>query len=946
SPEYEAPRAEAGHAPVFMEHFDEDDSPRDRPSAVHAETLANSDFLARLSFADQNEDLSYLPPFGRKSQTVESQSPQEYRQTETMPSNRASKDTVVSALSSVAEYERTSIVSPPSSAGLPRSPTLPVEQPRSPLSSPKVRPLTPSDVEPESRTSRTPRHHASNSSRFSFQMGGADSAAQERLLEERHKLHASFGSDAGVEVGNEEDDDEDFDEDAMYDQDEMEQREGEGSGDDGDVPLTTHRNIAPVPGPLVSQQTENMKMSASQTSRPPLPPRDSSNLSTLPAPSPGVLYNIKGPTPIHSSEDSDAQDNGFTPIEIDDEGSSPTSGSQYSEPTQTDGEDDVPDSRITPGTLGFAGFHRPLAHTGTDRPDSGTLPTVSATGYVLASTGRDYAAPVYDEMYYDDGMIEQVGEDGMSVMDEAAFDDPSFPTRSQKDDRESSPVKEGDGDPPAISPYHESYVRKSILFAGDWLPKPTVAVQPPQEDATPVSPVQTETFRAVDESVTPYTQTSFAYHRALADGLHRAAADGRFLRQYSDATSTSHYTDRRTSEDSGANDLATDRKYSLAESQDSVYSKHTLVDPSGFDFGFDTADETEDEFEDEEIVAAANAEALANDADGFYGQEFGFYSKARGGDADGAEAVNGGYFGAPGIDMLARNRSLKEPNLTPITERSEFSARSSFVAGPLFGAQQHAAVATQPSPGLAQLARMNPYGFPPGYEDDLSHVRRMRNTFGQSNASLQSSNHSPDGFGASPTMMTTTTGAQGGSPSGPFVGRAGGGGGSPMAFQWSTESSNSSSVAGPDPKIGVAVYGRRFDASPAAHPRTDRPAGPYAAAPANLSAPTYNADSETTPRKPSAPAPAQQSPVTAKKQQQQQQQRAPPPPPPDNYSNSNGHNSRKTGAMATAAPGDSVTYVREQDAAGANRWVLERRRTAETGMLELVGREVVEGGRI
>lgn len=43
---------------------------------------------------------------------------------------------------------------------------------------------------------------------------------------------------------------------------------------------------------------------------------------------------------------------------------------------------------------------------------------------------------------------------------------------------------------------------------------------------------------------------------------------------------------------------------------------------------------------------------------------------------------------------------------------------------------------------------------------------------------------------------------------------------------------------------------------------------------------------------------------------------------------------------------DSVTYVREHDEAGEGRWVLERRRTAESGELELIGREIVEGGRI
>lgn len=41
-----------------------------------------------------------------------------------------------------------------------------------------------------------------------------------------------------------------------------------------------------------------------------------------------------------------------------------------------------------------------------------------------------------------------------------------------------------------------------------------------------------------------------------------------------------------------------------------------------------------------------------------------------------------------------------------------------------------------------------------------------------------------------------------------------------------------------------------------------------------------------------------------------------------------------------------MAYVREDDEKGGKRWVLERRRTAETGELELIGRTVVLGGRI
>lgn len=44
--------------------------------------------------------------------------------------------------------------------------------------------------------------------------------------------------------------------------------------------------------------------------------------------------------------------------------------------------------------------------------------------------------------------------------------------------------------------------------------------------------------------------------------------------------------------------------------------------------------------------------------------------------------------------------------------------------------------------------------------------------------------------------------------------------------------------------------------------------------------------------------------------------------------------------------GISVAYVRERDSDGADRWVLERRRTAEDGAMELIGREFISQGWI
>jgi hypothetical protein len=42
---------------------------------------------------------------------------------------------------------------------------------------------------------------------------------------------------------------------------------------------------------------------------------------------------------------------------------------------------------------------------------------------------------------------------------------------------------------------------------------------------------------------------------------------------------------------------------------------------------------------------------------------------------------------------------------------------------------------------------------------------------------------------------------------------------------------------------------------------------------------------------------------------------------------------------------DSISYIKDEESADG-RWILERRRTAETGEVEILEREVVEGGRI
>ena len=43
---------------------------------------------------------------------------------------------------------------------------------------------------------------------------------------------------------------------------------------------------------------------------------------------------------------------------------------------------------------------------------------------------------------------------------------------------------------------------------------------------------------------------------------------------------------------------------------------------------------------------------------------------------------------------------------------------------------------------------------------------------------------------------------------------------------------------------------------------------------------------------------------------------------------------------------DSISYMKEEDPVTGERWVLERRRTAETGEVEVLEREVISNGRI
>lgn len=224
-------------------------------------------------------------------------------------------------------------------------------------------------------------------------------------------------------------------------------------------------------------------------------------------------------------------------------------------------------------------------------------------------------------------------------------------------------------------------------------------------------------------------------HNALEFAANEAVTQGQFGRTFSTS-------ERSVRQDSISQTSHTGDSQPGLVSDDSRLSQ--VADMMGFDAVFDDniyIDDNiynDDAYYDDPIVAAANAEALENDDEGFYGQEFGFYAQAHGT----SELTNGGYFGPRGVEGISRSFSsrgkFQEPSLTPITERSEWSTRNSLIS-----LKAHGAAHSNPSlasPGLAQLVDM-------GNLDDemtLSALLKLRRgAWGGSNGSLRSSAGSP-----------------------------------------------------------------------------------------------------------------------------------------------------------------------------------------------------------
>ncbi|KAH9828241.1 hypothetical protein Tdes44962_MAKER09408 [Teratosphaeria destructans] len=478
-----------------------------------------------------------------------------------------------------------------------------------------------------------------------------------------------------------------------------------------------------------------------------------------------------------------------------------------------------------------------------------------------------------------------------------------------------------------------------------------------------------------DAEVVRRMQTNLAaYHAALAEAANRAQEEGRFARMPSTASTALNgslrakesFDDRSFySRDDGAgrlvvggDGLSSSISNLTRESEpDGSKASHYSPPKMSFDFGFDDSSPQQndataflddhsliDDFgTEDDIVAAANAEALANDEDGFYGSEFGFYAKARPNSSD-TEAINGGYFGEDGDDGLARGRSGMEPNLTPITERSEFSTRNSFINlghGGAFGPASAGLYGQSIGPASPALARMAVTSIVP--ENDVANFGQLRklraNAFGGSNGSLRNaaspgrnsgSTGSNAGLGllSSPNSTKSPTSAQG--YFGPMSGTH-------MAYGYSDHGSSNSTGSGSNtssahPSSAGGWSGFHIDSPPSRAWMPQENSSPRSSSSGfghgqqQCSSPLANAyDLDATPRK----LPTAEPMGTARKAA-----------PTFQLGESGREHSRKGS--------DAVTYVKEKDPTGSGKpqWVLERRRTGEQGQMELVGREVVQGGWI
>lgn len=841
-----SPRSGVNHTPVFTEDFEEEQYPAAGPHVRKASDISDLT-VPRPAFAKGSRPLS-LPPGSKSPEHAnvkeDCRLASAKEDVDHGPPVPPKNDSEVPSNSPLNTKKRIAIdvpTSPSKSTGISKSRSRSISQ------------VSGKDVSLHGFLS----HTKSTSSRFSFDMIGA--AEQERILEDRHRQKAlDMSSTSPVlkdDRGYDLDDgiDDDFDYDGMDDDDGFEERI---PGINADATEESEEGEAVYPGSSVSQGLkgftfhpigvllENSPMSPVSTNMILTPRDENGDVIGFAKGSPGILAH------------SDIQ----TPASAD----LPIRASEVAKPNTG-----LPEE----SGLGLQGVS--LSRAEEKATDKVAQPEPYETSVKFDDD---------DDLYFDDGIIDDIDQaDSGGKFDESIFD-------MDDTDQYGRPKKPLSILPTLYSPpdlhddlaacEHPNETESSNRNSQAQQSQQTVdsSLTSVTDDASPdeVKPSVEYGQLQPQPSVSLTHDTLLAYQHALAAAAHQAAANGRFRRDSSSLSACDERDeDHHSHKEADSLDISPELPY-------------TFDDDGTDDFDYDDA------LADDAIIAEANAEALANDADGFYGQEFGFYSAPA---ANEAFYANGGYFGPHGIDGLVRSKSGRiggrEPNLTPITERSEYSNRNSIQLG---GAGYASSVAgsSVPNPGLAQLADLM------SEQDDenmsLSALMKLRRgAWGGSQAS-SIGNGSP----VSGTMeeFSPNTAQSIWSP----------GSAVSQARRYSTFSISETSSAPASPTLPVVATAKAQDTSM-----------PPPAPPAALLQSLSHRPLSPTMKNNMGMVDASETDTAFSKQ---------------------GRSHRHTGSA------DSISYMLEGDAGGGERWVLERRRTAESGEVEILGREVVSGGRI
>jgi len=774
----------------------------------------------------------------------------------------------------------------------------------------RTRPRNVSDASNRESISGLLKHMKSNSSRFSFDMIGATS--QEKLLEDRHREKAlrNQAASPGPESRGYDDEEDDFDYDNVIDDDGLEER---------------------IPGVNADLEDEEEYF----------PQQNGITGFTFHPSSTSVVTSPMSPYgqgTVSTPRDAEGNVIGFAMTE---ESPYMVQG-QIPEPAKEQDSHNTY-NQMTEKNMAINEEYSGLGLQGIDFGDN-QVPQAEhlLSAHQLSSAPQDTRQRhdlEEDDMYFDDGLIAHP-DDGIEgpEFDESIFD-------NEDTDQYGRPLHPLSSLPTLYSPLvhtnseslgasrRQSAEEKPISRGNE---KNTISRQDRAESNDSYAQQQAISPPILKPTASLTQDTLSAYQSALAAAAYAAAANGRFRR---DSTPGVQFDDE-----------------DVKIPDDSQLYSPSLED----DFDYDDA------YEDDPIIAEANAEALAYDSDGFYSQEFGFYSTPAGTEA---LYANGGFFGPRGVEGLNRSQSarIREPNLTPITERSEYSNRNSIMSLPLshggasIGSPGLGAVS---SPGLAQLAGM----LSEQDNDNMSFSALLKlrsRAWGGSQASLPNSGHGSPSMSFAPDENSSSSPAA-----------------APHLSPWTQHHMSSS------PGFTFTQWQQTQLSSSPAEARVPMPATTafgQARKGSTFSLASDGADSEGSS---SNVSPKVQFSHPARPQLQTQflppplrpaQGLSPSPPvalrdslnhrrnssPSSNISSAVGLVSTtasqfdaEVGFFASAGKGaelrkhrhtgssDSISYMKEDDPVAGERWVLERRRTAESGEVEVLGREVVSGGRI